>query len=98
MKPIVLLGEAWGEQEAKIGASFVGSSGVELLRMLHDASLLTLTAVDYDYINKYYREGSPLFIDMIWRLHPEFHRTNVFLRHPLRPSYLWILRLALGLH
>lgn len=79
---IVLCGEAYGENEAKINAPFVGASGIELLRMLDEAGVLTLTSADYDYINKYYREGSPLFIDMIWRLHPELRRTNVFMQHP----------------
>lgn len=86
MKPkLVLLGEAQGENEQKINSCFVGASGIELLRMLDEASIITLTSVDYDYINKYYRaSGSdgPLFIDMIWRLHPELHRTNVFMQHP----------------
>lgn len=83
MKPkIVLCGEAYGENEAKINAPFVGASGIELLRMLDEAGIIELTSTDFDYINKYYREGSPLFIDMIWRLHPELHRTNVFMQHP----------------
>ena len=30
MKPIVILGEAWGENEARISQAFVGSSGIEL--------------------------------------------------------------------
>lgn len=71
-----------GEQEQKIGAGFVGSSGVELLRMLHDAGALALTSADKDYISRFYREGNPSFVDMIWRLHPEFHRTNVFQLRP----------------
>lgn len=82
MKPIVLLGEARGEQEEKIGEGFVGSSGVELLRMLDEAGTLSLTSVDRDYINKYYRQADPNFLDMVWRLHPEFHRTNVFQLRP----------------
>src|SRR6267154_2540500 len=86
MKPkLVLCGEAWGEQEQKIGASFCGASGIELLRMLDESGIITLTSADFDYINKYYRAtgaDGPLFIDMIWRLHPELHRTNVFMRHP----------------
>ena len=82
MKPICLLGEAQGEQEQKLGVGFVGTSGIELLRMLNEAGALRLTSVDYDYINKFYRQSDPSFIDMIWRLHPEFHRTNVFQLRP----------------
>lgn len=82
MKPIVLLGEAYGDNEEKINAPFVGASGLELLRMLEEAGLLLLTAADKDYIARYWRERNPLLLDMVWRLHPEFHRTNVFMRHP----------------
>jgi uracil-DNA glycosylase len=82
MKPTFLLGEARGEYEERIGSSFVGPSGIELLRMLHDAGLLTLTSVDRDYISDYYRRGDPRSIDSIWRLHDEVYRTNVFNHRP----------------
>lgn len=81
---ICLVGEAYDENEQKINAPFVGASGIELLRMLDEAGVITLTSVDFDYINKYYRavgSDGPMFIDMIWRLHPELHRTNVFMQH-----------------
>lgn len=81
-KPIVLLGEARGENEAKISSSFVGASGVELLRMLNEASIIDLSSTDSDYISKYYNFGDPKFIDMVWRLHPEVYRTNVFQQQP----------------
>ena len=76
-KPIVLLGEARGENEARIGSNFVGASGIELLRMLNDAGLLILTSEDNSYIHKFYSTGDPNQIEMVWRLHPELHRTNV---------------------
>lgn len=79
---IVLCGEAMGENEAKIGRGFVGPSGIELLRMLNEAGLLELTSVDQDYISKFYTTGDPHLLDMVWLLHPEFYRTNVFQRHP----------------
>lgn len=81
-KPIVLCGEAMGENEARIGAGFVGASGVELLKMLDDAGALALTSEDRDRIYKFWNSGDPTHIDMIWRMHPEFHRTNVFQLHP----------------
>lgn len=81
-KPIILLGEAKGENEAKINSSFVGASGIELLKMLHESSLLELTSADLDYLNKYYNTTDPQMIEMIWRLHPKFYRTNVFQFHP----------------
>lgn len=82
MKPIVLLGESMGEAEVRLGYGFVGPSGIELLRMLNDAGALTFTSTDDDYLRRYYRESKPELIDAIWRLHPEFHRTNVFQMHP----------------
>lgn len=82
MTDIVLVGEARGEQEAKIGTSFVGPSGVELLRMLHDAKIIQLTPFDRDYISRFYRENDPHLIDAVWQLHPEVFRTNVFQLHP----------------
>jgi uracil-DNA glycosylase len=37
---IAILGEAWGEEEEKLGFPFVGSAGRELLNMLDEASVL----------------------------------------------------------
>lgn len=81
-KPIVCLGEAWGVNEATTLAAFCGTAGVELLAQLSEAGLLTLTSTDRDYINRYYREGNPHQLDMVWRLHPEVIRLNVFNLHP----------------
>ena len=82
MKPIVLIGEAMGDQEVKIGKGFVGPSGVELLRMLHDAQVITFTDADRDSLRKYYKTRDPLTVDAIWQRHPEVYRTNVFQQHP----------------
>ncbi len=38
-RPIVIVGEAWGEEEARLGMPFVGASGRELDRMLEEAEL-----------------------------------------------------------
>lgn len=81
-KPVVLLGEAMGEAEVRLGCGFVGPSGVELLRLLDESGLIQLTSVDRDYISRYYTTGDSRQIDMIWRLHPEVHRSNVFQLHP----------------
>jgi uracil-DNA glycosylase len=82
-KPIVLLGESWGANEAKLGYGFVGASGVELLRMLDEAEIITLTSEDQAFISKFWNLGDPACIDAIWRLHPEVYRANVFPFHPL---------------
>lgn len=83
-KPIVLCGEAQGESEARLGVGFVGASGVELLRMLNEAEVITLTETDYRYFSKYYEGDRKAgeYIDAIWNLHPEVYRTNVFQQHP----------------
>lgn len=82
MKPLVLVGEAMGSNEVKLGKGFVGPSGVELLRMLHESSCISLTAIDRDYIDGFYRTGNPELLDAVWCLHPEVYRTNVFQLHP----------------
>lgn len=71
-----------GENELRIGTGFVGASGIELLRMLSEANVIALSSTDYDYLSAFYRTGDPKQIDMIWRLHPEVHRSNVFQLHP----------------
>lgn len=82
MTDIVLVGEAWGESEAKIGKPFVGSAGVELLRMLNESEIITLTSEDQGFISKYYKTNDPHMLDMVWSLHPEVMRTNVINKRP----------------
>lgn len=90
MKPLFIVGEAWGEYEQRIGQGFCGPSGIELLRMLHESGNLVLTSVDRDYINDYYRRGDPRSVDAIWRLHnDEVYRTNVFNIHPPANKLEW---------
>jgi uracil-DNA glycosylase len=81
-KPLFLLGEAFGSNEAKLGYGFVGASGVELLRMLHDATIIELSAEDRSFISRFWNTGDPACIDAVWRLHPELYRANVFPFHP----------------
>src|SRR5882672_951432 len=80
--PIFLLGEAKGANEQRIDRGFVGSSGIELLRMLDEAKILELTSEDRSYISRYYNDGNPLHIDCVWQMHPEVFRSNVFQQHP----------------
>lgn len=79
---IFLVGEAWGEHEAKIGKPFVGPTGVELLKLLHKAQILTLGSADYTSINSFYNTNDPNYIHSIWSRFPHVHRTNVFQLHP----------------
>jgi uracil-DNA glycosylase len=81
-KPIFLLGEAQGEHEARIGKGFVGPSGIQLLKMLHEAGAMVLTDTDRQLIAHYYKHYDPWLIDGVWENHPEFHRSNVFQQHP----------------
>jgi len=89
MKPIVIVGEAKGVEEHKINSSFVGSSGVELLRMLHESRIIALTETDRGDISDYYRRGDPRCIDTVWKRHPELYRTNVFQIHPPSNRLEW---------
>lgn len=82
MKSIVLVGEAQGENEARLGRGFVGNAGLELLKQMDEAGLLTLTSEDWSYIKKWYNSEDPSFLDCVWQMHPEFHRTNVIQRRP----------------
>lgn len=83
-KPIILCGEAQGEAEARLGVPFVGASGVELLRMLNEADVISLTESDYRDFSRYYEgnKSAPDHINNIWLRHPEVYRTNVFQQHP----------------
>lgn len=89
MKPIFLLGEAYGENEARIKRGFVGFSGLELLRMLNEAGIIVLTADDYSYIQKFYDLGDPKMLDCIWEMHPEVYRSNVFNQRPPDNKVEW---------
>ena len=82
LKPILLLGEAWGSNEVRTQSAFVGAGGIELLRMLDEAAILSLTAEDLAFISRFWNEGDPACIDAVWRMHPEVARTNVFCLHP----------------
>lgn len=81
-KPILLIGEAWGANEERTKTPFCGASGLELLRMLDEAQIITLTLTDRDYINAFWNANDPHMLDMVWRLHPEVARTNVLNFHP----------------
>ena len=80
--PIFFIGEAPGENEAKIGQGFVGTSGAELLRMLHEAGVIQFTPADRENLKKFYSTYDPWRLDAIWSAHPELYRTNVFKTHP----------------
>jgi uracil-DNA glycosylase len=83
MTPLVILGEAMGSEEERIGAPFVGPSGIELLNQLDEAKILTLTSEDRSLFKRYWDRRDPSIVDSIWRLHSdEIHRTNVLNFHP----------------
>lgn len=88
-KPVVIVGEARGAEEHRINSSFVGASGVELLRLLNEANIIHLSGNDKGLIGDYYRRGDPRSIESIWKLHPEVYRTNVFQIHPPQNRLEW---------
>lgn len=77
MTLIALVGEAWGEQEEKLKTPFVGPAGVQLISLLTDSSLLTLTDYDKTMLHSYWTSKDSNYIALLWAAHPEFHRTNV---------------------
>lgn len=70
-----------GESEQRLGEGFVGSSGIELIRMLAEAGAMELSDEDKRDIRLYFSEREPKFTNRIWHRHPEFYRTNVFQQH-----------------
>lgn len=82
MKPLVLVGEAWGTNELVTQTPFCGAAGIELLHQLAEAKIITLTSTDADYIRAFYNTSDPHQLDMGWRLHPDLVRLNVFNLHP----------------
>lgn len=79
---VILLGEAWGRHEDVLKKAFVGTSGVELLRMLHEAKFIRFTSADYHHLRAWYQTENPSYVDFIWEAHRELYRTNVFNVHP----------------
>ena len=79
---IFLVGEAKGEHEAKINSTFVGPTGVELLKLLDKAGICKLTPSDHSSISSFYRTNDPTYIHSIWARFSHIYRTNVFQIHP----------------
>lgn len=83
MTPLLILGEARGVEEDRIGSSFVGPSGIELLKQLSDAKILTLATEDQNLISRYYNNGDQTAVAQVWTNHSStIHRTNVLNFHP----------------
>jgi uracil-DNA glycosylase len=91
MTRIVLLAEARGEAEARHSSTLIGASGIELLRMMSEAEMITLSPVDRDLIHKYYLSNDNRHIMSLWDNHPEVYRTNVFNHHPPGNWLGWFL-------
>lgn len=70
---LVLIGDCWGEQEARLQSPFVGSAGAELARMLHGAGY-PCAFVPYTF-------NSSIRMVNYWSKFP-FPLLNVFNSHP----------------
>lgn len=87
--PILILGEARGANEDRIGSSFVGPSGVELLRQLEEAKIITMDKEDKRLISLFYTNGDLYALDAVWKNHRHVvHRTNVLNLHPAANNLL----------
>ena len=73
MTKLVLIGEAWGEQEARLQSPFVGAAGQELARMLHGAGY-PCAFIPYTF-------NSSIRMVNYWSKFP-FPLLNVFNSHP----------------
>ena len=82
---IALVGEAWGENEERLKRPFVGTSGLELIKMLGEAGLMDLTFTDKLLMKRYWNARDPTCLAEIWDAHPELFLTNVFNLKP-RPT------------
>jgi uracil-DNA glycosylase len=83
MKPIFFIGEAMGENEVRINRGFVGATGAELLRMLSEANVISLSPLDSAHLRSFWATRDPWSLDKIWENHrEEVFRTNVFQLHP----------------
>ena len=49
---VMIIGEAWGAEEERLGKPFVGPSGMELDRMLHEAGMLRSECFASNLINR----------------------------------------------
>ena len=81
---IAFIGEAWGENEAKLQRPLVGSSGVALFEMMHDAGMISLTSTDRDLIRQWWFKRDPIYVALLWERYPQFYTTNVFNLRPDR--------------
>lgn len=79
---IVLCAEAWGANEWQIQQGLVGSSGIELLKMMDEAGMITLSKYDKELISQFWFSQDPNYVALVWQEHPEIYRTNVFNFHP----------------
>lgn len=73
MTKLVLIGDCWGEQEARLQSPFVGAAGAELARMLHGAGY-PCAFVPYTF-------NSSIRMVNYWSKFP-FPLLNVFNAHP----------------
>lgn len=87
---IFILGEAYGENEARVNHALVGASGIILLQMMDEAGLIDLTSEDQAFIRKFWDTRDPTNILMVWNLHPEFYTTNVFNFRPPGNDITWV--------
>lgn len=87
--PLLIVAEAPGESEEKLGAPLVGPSGALLLRLLGEARIISLNDIDQRCIHQYYETRDPTWINKVWRAHRELVRTNVFNIRPPENDVEW---------
>lgn len=79
---IVFVGEAYGEQEELYGKAMVGPTGIELLKLCHEAGIISLTRADWKNFSEFWNTRDGAYVDLVWQEFPHIHRTNVINQRP----------------
>jgi len=80
--PILILGEFPSEAEVISGHPFTGPSGAELIRILAESGLISLTPTHRESLRNYYTTSDPTRLQSIWSANPFIHLANTFTTHP----------------
>jgi len=79
---IAFVAEAFGEQEEALGRGMVGPTGIELLKLCHEAEIIELTSEAWSFFSEFWNTRDGTYVDMVWNMYPELYRTNVINQRP----------------
>lgn len=79
---LCFVAEAWGEHEEQLGRAMVGPTGIELLKLCHEAQIICLHREHWKLFSEFWNTRDGTYVDMVWADFPELHRTNVINQRP----------------